>query len=45
MQLSFWDSMIIETAIVSGATLLLSEDLRHDLTVYGIHILNPFISA
>jgi len=44
MHLSFWDSLILESAMVSGAALLLSEDLQHGSTVNGIRILNPFVT-
>lgn len=40
---SFWDSLIIQAAIDSGAVTLLSEDLSHRQTIEGISIINPFI--
>lgn len=39
---SFWDSMIIVSAIRGGATLLLSEDLSEGQTIKGVTIKNPF---
>ena len=39
---SFWDSMIIESAIKSGALLLLSEDLSDGQIINGVTIKNPF---
>ena len=39
---SFWDSMIIESAIEANAAVLLSEDLRHGQVVKGVTIVNPF---
>lgn len=40
---SFWDSMIIEAAIQSGADLLLSEDLSDGQIINGLTIKNPFL--
>ena len=39
---SFWDSMIIEAAIKSGAGILLTEDLSDGQTINGVTIMNPF---
>lgn len=39
---SFWDSLVVQAAITSGATLLLSEDLAHEHTISGLKIKNPF---
>ena len=39
---SFWDSMIIGSAISGGANLLLSEDLSDGQIVQGVKISNPF---
>ena len=33
LRLSFWDSLILESAIASGAAILLSEDLQHQSKV------------
>lgn len=41
--LSFWDALIIEAAKVSGAKLLISEDLQHKMTIESITIVNPFV--
>ena len=41
---SFWDSLIIQAAIKSGASLLLSEDLSGGQTIHGVTIKNPFKS-
>lgn len=43
MNVSFWDSLIIEAALAGGATLLFSEDLQHGRDVDGLRIENPFI--
>lgn len=42
---SFWDSMIIESAIRGGASLLLSEDLSDRQIIDGVTIKNPFLTA
>jgi len=39
---SFWDSLIIEAAIRSGAGALLSEDLSHGQIINDVTIKNPF---
>ena len=41
---SFYDSLIVSSAILSGALLLFSEDLPHGQKVRGIEIRNPFRS-
>jgi len=41
---SFWDSMIIEAAIKSGAGILLTEDLSDGQIINGVTIKNPFTS-
>ena len=42
-QLSFWDSMIVQAAKESGATLLYSEDLNHSQVLAGVRVHNPFM--
>ena len=39
---SFWDSLIITTAIESGASVLFTEDLSDGQTIKGLKIKNPF---
>lgn len=41
-KLSFWDSMIIQAAVKSGVTSLLSEGLPKGKIVRGVTIKNPF---
>jgi len=41
-QVSFWDALIIETALVAGARILWSEDMQHGREFDGLKILNPF---
>jgi len=39
---SFWDSLIIASAVEGGAAILLSEDLSHGEMMEEIQIINPF---
>jgi len=41
---SFYDSMIVTAALISGSNILLSEDLKNKQKIEGVTILNPFIS-
>ena len=41
-QISFWDALIIETALVVGADVLWSEDMQHYREFDGLKIQNPF---
>ena len=42
--LSFWDGLIVASALASGATVLYSEDMHDGLTIEGITIVNPFLT-
>jgi predicted nucleic acid-binding protein len=39
---SFWDSLIVATALESGCNRLLTEDMQHGQTVHGLKIHNIF---
>lgn len=39
---SFWDSLIVATAMLSGCDTLLTEDLSHGQTIEHLTIINPF---
>ena len=41
-QLSIWDALIIQAAVLAGARKLLSEDLQHGQSISGVTIENPF---
>ena len=41
-KLSYWDALIVETAIDAGATVLLTEDLQHGQVFDHLRIVNPF---
>lgn len=42
-QLNFWDALVVAAALQQGCTLLLTEDLQHDLQIDGVRIVNPFL--
>jgi predicted nucleic acid-binding protein len=42
-QLSFWDALIVATAIQGNVTILLSEDLNSGQLIEGIEVVNPLI--
>jgi len=41
--LSFWDALIVETALDAHADVLLTEDLQHGQVIDGLRIENPFL--
>jgi len=43
--LSYWDSLIVETARNAGAEILFTEDLQHGQEIDGLRIVNPFATA
>lgn len=40
---SFWDALIIESALSSGSTILYTEDLQHGQVIDGLEIVNPYV--
>lgn len=40
--LSYWDALILQSAISSGCHTLYSEDLNHGQIINGVKIVNPF---
>jgi predicted nucleic acid-binding protein len=40
---SFWDSLIVSTALLSGSRYLLTEDLQDGQVVDGLTIVDPFV--
>lgn len=42
-RLSYWDAMIVHSAIASRCRVLYSEDLCHGQRIEGIKIVNPFL--
>ena len=41
-KISFWDALIVASALKSGATEILSEDMNPGQTIAGVRIINPF---
>jgi predicted nucleic acid-binding protein len=44
-RIGFWDALIVASAVSSGATRILSEDLNHGQNISGVVITNPFVPA
>ena len=42
-RLSYWDALIVETAIEAQAKILLTEDMQHDQRFDGLRVVNPFL--
>ena len=42
-QLSFYDALIVVTAIEAGCDTLFSEDMQHGRSIGGLVIVNPFL--
>lgn len=42
---SFWDALIVETALAGGAKRLLTEDLQHGQAIDELVIENPFLDG
>lgn len=43
LSISFWDALIVEAALRSGADLLFTEDLQHGQVIEGMRVENPFL--
>jgi predicted nucleic acid-binding protein len=43
-QISFWDALIAQAALVAGCNRLLTEDLQHGLRIGGLTVENPFLN-
>jgi len=44
-RLSWWDSLIVAAAAVSGCEAILTEDLSSEQTYEGVSIINPFTTS
>ncbi len=42
-QFSFWDAMLLETAVRAAVTRFFSEDMQHDRLWKGMSIQNPYV--
>ena len=45
LMLSFWDALIVESALSIGAERLLSEDLQHGQQIEDLRVENPFLRS
>jgi len=46
LSISFWDSLVVASALSAGTTTLLTEDLQHNQIIRGkLRIKNPFVIA
>lgn len=43
-QINYWDALIVEAAIRSGATTLYTEDMQHGMRYGSLQLINPFAS-
>lgn len=43
--LSFWDSLVVASALAAGSEVLLSEDMQHGSKIDSLSIANPFVPA
>lgn len=43
MSFSFWDALIVESALKGGADRLLTEDLQHGQAFEGLRVEDPFL--
>ena len=43
-QLSWWDSLIVASALITGCNKLYTEDLQHGLQCHTLKIINPYLS-
>jgi predicted nucleic acid-binding protein len=41
-RLRLWDALIVASAVRSGASILLTEDLNHGQVISGVRVENPF---
>ncbi len=42
-RISYWDALIVEAAIQSGATILYTEDMHHGMRYETLELRNPFL--
>lgn len=42
-QLSFWDALIVQAALVAGCSTLFSEDLQHGSAIHELRVVNPLL--
>ena len=42
-KLSWWDSLIVAAALATGCRKLYTEDLQHQMEIYTLEVINPFV--
>ena len=42
-RISFWDALIVESAVLADANILYTEDLSQGQVIRGVKIVNPFL--
>jgi predicted nucleic acid-binding protein len=42
-RISYWDALIVEAALRSGATVLFTEDMHHGTRYGALELVNPFL--
>jgi predicted nucleic acid-binding protein len=45
ISVSFWNALIVEAALATGADTLLTEDLQHGQVIEGLRVHDPFSSS
>ena len=43
MSISYWDALIMEAALKSGADRLFTENMQHGQVIEGMRVENPFL--
>ena len=41
--LSYWDSVVVASAIAADCRIIYSEDMHHGLNINGLQLINPFV--
>jgi len=44
-RISFWDALVVESAVLADASILFTEDLSHGQMIRGIKVVNPFLKT
>lgn len=45
MSVSYYDAVLLVSAMLAGCDIFLSEDLQHDRRIEGLRIINPFLAS
>lgn len=44
-RMSYWDALIVETALDAGANVLFTQDLQHGQQIDDLRVVNPFLDV